>query len=305
MDIQYFTADAFSNKPFQGAQIAVVPAATALSGEQTQILAAEFNLSETVFVTSIENNQRLQLRAFSPREEVTVIGHPLIAAAHVVVSAGELSLADGTHDLEISSGGETTELSVIIENGAVSRAQYRLTVTPRVDRFVPSRSELASILTLDVDELDSVKDFRPLLVAAPQPYLVLALKDHLAVKRARFDFHSWSHSTAPSMLAQEILLVANQAEDPAANFHARLLGPAIGVNEDPPVGSAIPALAAWLCDHEHIRRGTYPLMVERGSQNTRHSLLQVEIDNQGKEHLQMRIGGNATLVSEGRIRLPQ
>lgn len=305
MDIQFYTADAFSNEPFQGAQIAVVPAAAALSGQQMQVLAAEFNLSETVFVTSIENNQRLQLRAFSPREEVAVIGHPLIAAAHVVVFAGELSLQDGIHDLEVCAGGETTELSVVIENGVVSRAQYRLTVTPRVDRFVPSRSELASILSLDVDELDGVQEFRPLLVAAPQPYLVLALKDHQAVKRARFDFQSWSHSTAPSMLAQEILLVANHAQDPAANFHARLLGPSIGVNEDPPVGAAIPALAAWLCDHAHIRRGTYPLMVERGSQDTRRSLLQVEIDNQGKEHLQMRIGGSATLVSEGRIRLPK
>ena len=305
MDIQFYTADAFSSEPFQGAQIAVVPAATALSVQQMQVLAAEFNLSETVFVTSIENNQRLHLRAFSPREEVKVVGHPLIAAAHVVASTGELSLSDGTHDLEVCSGGETTELSVVIENGTVSRAQYRLTVTPRVDRFVPSRSELASILSLDVDELDGVQEFRPLLVAAPQPYLVLALKDHLAVKRARFDFNSWSLSSAPSMLAQEILLVANHAENLVADFHARLLGPGIGVNEDPPVGAAIPALAAWLCDHEHIRRGTYPLMVERGSQDSRRSLLQVEIDNQGKEHLQMRIGGNATLVSEGRIRLPE
>ena len=304
MDIQFFTADAFTNEPFQGAQIAVLPQAGDLKSEQMQQIAAEFNLSETVFVSSVEQNRRLHVRAFSPREEVTVVGHPLIAAAHVVVEAGVVSLEDGTHDLEFCSGDQTIEMSVVIEKGVVNRAQYRLVVTPRVDRFVPSRSELATILSLEVDDLDGVHDLRPLLVAAAQPYLVLAVKDFQTVQRARFDFNNWSHSSAPSMLAQEILLVANHAQDPTASFHARLLGPAIGINDDPPVGAAIPALAAWLCDHDHIRRGTYPFTVERGSRSTRHSLLQIEVDNQGKETLQMRIGGSAALVSEGRMRRP-
>ena len=304
MDIQYFTADAFTDEPFQGAQIAVVPAAAKLTSRQMQTLATEFNLSETVFVSAVEQNERIHLRAFTPREEVTVIGHPLIAAAQVLVAAGELSLGNGVHDLEVHNGEQIIALSLVIEKDAVSRAQYRLAVSPRVDRFVPSRSELASILSLAVDDLDSVEDFRPLLVAAPQPYLVLAVKDHQTVQRARFDFNHWSNSSAPSMLAQEILLVANHAEHSAADFHARLLGPTIGVNEDPPVGAAIPALTAWLCAHDHIRRGTYPFTVERGSRLSRRSLLQVEMDNQGKEILQLRIGGNATLVSEGRIRLP-
>ena len=106
------------------------------------------------------------------------------------------------------------------------------------------------------------------------------------------------------MLAQEILLVSTECEDNEANFHARLVGPAIGVSEDPPVGSALAALACWLCEHDHIRQGTYPFGVERGSRLTRHSLLHVEMDNLGREQLPLRVSGNAAVVCRGSILLP-
>ena len=304
MQLSYFTADAFTTEAFQGAQIAVLPDAGKLTAAQMQTVATEFNLTETVFITAVDDSRRLHARAFSPREEVPVFGHPLIAAAHVAATSGVLNLQDGVHDLQVQCGELGSELAVTVTNGQPARAQYAVTVTPMVDRFVPARSELAAILSLSVDDLDAPDELRPLLVACPRPYLVLAVKNRDAVRRARFDFGSWSNSSAPSMLAQEILLVATDAEEASANFHARLVGPEIGVNEDPPVGAALPALAAWLCDHDHVRRGTYPFMVERGSRATRHSLLHVEMDNQGKETLQLRIGGSAVLVCEGRITLP-
>jgi len=304
MQLSYFTADAFTSEAFQGAQIAVLPDAGELTGAQMQTIATEFNLTETVFITAVENSQQLFARAFSPREEVPVFGHPLIAAAHVAAGSGLLDLANGTHDLQVQCGEQSSGLAITMNKGQPERVQYAVTVTPRVDRFVPTRSELAAILSLSVDDLDAPDELRPLLVACPRPYLVLAVKNRDAARRARFDFGNWSNSSAPSMLAQEILIVATDAEEGTANFYARLVGPEIGVNEDPPVGAALPALAAWLCDHDHIRRGTYPFAVERGSRSTRHSLLHVEMDNQGKETLQLRIGGSAVLVCEGRITLP-
>lgn len=304
MQLAYYTADAFTNETFQGAQIAVLPESGDLDTVQMQNIAAEFNLSETVFITAVEESQKIYARAFSPRAEVPVFGHPLVAAAHVAAASGLLSLPDGTHDLEINCNEEAIELAIKVENGLPQQVQYAVSVCPRVDRFVPTRSELAAILNLSVDDLEAPDNLRPLLVACPRPYLVLALKNRQAVRRAKFDFGSWSDSSAPSMLAQEILLVATDAQEQTADFHGRLVGPEIGVNEDPPVGAALPALAAWLCEHDHIRSGTYPFAVERGSRDTRHSLLHVEMDNLGKESLRLRIGGSAVVVCEGRITLP-
>ncbi|MEL0083528.1 MAG: PhzF family phenazine biosynthesis isomerase [Gammaproteobacteria bacterium] len=304
MELAYFTADAFTSEVFHGAQIAVVTDAGSLTGLQMQSIAAEFNLNDTVFVTGIDPGRGFQARAFSPRQEVTILGPALIATAHVLAAAGRLELPEGITDLRVDCGQQSSDLAITLENGQPTLARYAQTVTPRVDRFVPPQSELSALLSLSVDDLSAPDGLRPLLVACPRPYLVLAAKNRDAARRARFDFASWSSSSAPAMLAQEILLVATDTEDSAAHFYARLLGPEIGVNDDPPVGAALPALAAWLCAHDHVRRGTYPFAVERGSRATRHSLLQVEMDNQGKETLQMRIGGGATLVCEGRINLP-
>jgi len=51
MKIKYYTVDVFTKQAFSGDQIAVVPNATSLKPKQMQLIAQEFNLSETVFVT--------------------------------------------------------------------------------------------------------------------------------------------------------------------------------------------------------------------------------------------------------------
>ena len=47
---RFHTLDVFTDTPFGGNPLAVVLDADDLSGESMQIIAAEFNLSETVFV---------------------------------------------------------------------------------------------------------------------------------------------------------------------------------------------------------------------------------------------------------------
>jgi 16S rRNA G1207 methylase RsmC len=50
LDYTFYTADVFTNRSFQGAQIAVFPEAKGLNTHAMQQLANELNLSETVFV---------------------------------------------------------------------------------------------------------------------------------------------------------------------------------------------------------------------------------------------------------------
>ena len=49
MQFKYYIADVFTDKPFNGAQIAVFPCADGLDQAQMQLLARELNLSETAF----------------------------------------------------------------------------------------------------------------------------------------------------------------------------------------------------------------------------------------------------------------
>ena len=50
MRLEFVTVDVFTDRPFGGNQLAVIPQAEGLSIEQMQAIAGEFNLSETTFV---------------------------------------------------------------------------------------------------------------------------------------------------------------------------------------------------------------------------------------------------------------
>jgi trans-2,3-dihydro-3-hydroxyanthranilate isomerase len=96
-------------------------------------------------------------------------------------------------------------------------------------------------------------------------------------------------------------LFSQHTETPGSDFHLRLLGPQIGVNDNPPIGSAIPAFAAYLCSHPHIKKGTYSFVAERGLKQQRQSLLNIELDNKPGDELTLRVGGSAVLVCEGKL----
>jgi len=106
-------------------------------------------------------------------------------------------------------------------------------------------------------------------------------------------------------MAKEILLFSTQSDVDYSNFHARLLGPDIGIHDDPPIGSAMSAFGGYLCDHDHIKQGTHTFVIDRGSVEKRKSILNIEMDNKKAEMLTIRVGGPAVMVSEGIISVPE
>jgi trans-2,3-dihydro-3-hydroxyanthranilate isomerase len=156
---------------------------------------------------------------------------------------------------------------------------------------------------LQIADIDH-KKYSPRLVSCGFPYLVVPVWHYQSVRKARFNYKSWSQSAAPQTAAQEILLFAPKSPEPDADFHARLLGPNIAIYADPPVGSAMPAFCSYLCSFEHTRKGTHAFAVERGEQTSRRSLIQLEMDHKQQEKLTVRVGGRAVLFAEGTVELP-
>ncbi len=75
----------------------------------------------------------------------------------------------------------------------------------------------------------------------------------------------------------------------------------IGIHDDPPVGTTMPAFAAYLCSFDITQKGTHVFSVDRGDAETRRSVLNLEMDNKGKELLTLRTGGTAVMFAEGKI----
>lgn len=303
MSQQYFIADVFTDKAFSGAQIAVFPQAESMDEDRMQLLARELNLTETVFVTKSDSAEvDYQMRIFTPLTEVKFAGHPIIATAYALVECGEIDTAQDAVKLIMRQPSGDVEVNITLQDGKVSLVQFSQKVSSVIDRFTPSDSELAEFLGLEVNDLDH-KKYSTRLVSAGFPYLVVPVWRYESVRKAKFNFAAWSQSAAPQTAAQEILLFAPKSPYQDANFNARLLGPNIGPNDDPPVGTAMPAFASYLCSFDFTQLGTHTFAVDRGDLHNRRSVINIEMDHKAQSDLNLRIGGGAVLVAEGKMLL--
>ena len=85
MRLEFVTVDVFTDRPFGGNQLAVIPQAESLSIEQMQAIAGEFNLSETTFVLPAQDPAHTaEVRIFTTKFEMPFAGHPNVGTAFVV-----------------------------------------------------------------------------------------------------------------------------------------------------------------------------------------------------------------------------
>ena len=304
MKYKYFIADVFTKQIFNGAQIAVFPYADGLSTLQMQRVARELNLTETVFVFHHSADAiKRQMRIFTPKQEIDFSGHPVIATAFVLSYCGDIVLSEKYTPVIFEQNVGPITANITNDNGSPSFIQFTRKVSPIVDRYAPPNGEIASFLSIPEAQIDH-KKFNTRLVSCGFPYLIVPVYNYDTVRNARFNFQAWSQSIAPQTAAQEILLFSSKTRSQDADFNARLVGPAIGLHDDPPVGTAMPAFAAYLCSFEHLQKGTYTFAVDRGDAQHRRSLINLEMDHKGEDTLTIRIGGEAVMVAEGVMTIP-
>ncbi|CAG1770662.1 trans-2,3-dihydro-3-hydroxyanthranilate isomerase [uncultured bacterium] len=304
MKYAYYVADVFTKTVFSGAQIAVFPHAEGLTKPQMQLIARELNLSETVFVFDGEESTRRVMRIFTPLTELDFAGHPIIAAAFVLGISGALPLTKAITSLVFEQNAGNVEVNVSAREGKPVFVQFTRKTEAIIDRFSPSDEELAAMLSLPVSALDH-KKYAPRLVSCGLPYLVVPVWQYESVRAARFNYTAWTESSAPQTAAQEVLLFAPKTPYPDADFNVRLLGSRIGLYQDPPVGNAMPAFAHYLCSFDFMQKGTYTFSVDRGDIQNRRSVLQLEMDHKDESSLSIRVGGEAVLVAEGMMTVPE
>ncbi|MBL4821112.1 MAG: PhzF family phenazine biosynthesis protein [Gammaproteobacteria bacterium] len=304
MNQTYYIVDVFTDRVFNGAQIGVFPEADALNAKQMQLLARELNLSDTVFILKSENSEcDFKLKVYSPISERNFVGHATIAAAYVLGKYSYVELKQ-THT-EVTLEQDDNLIDVIITNKPDDELfiQFNRKMHPVIDRYVPDNKDLAAALSLDEGDIASAR-YNTLLVACDLPYLIVPLRSFDAVRRAVFNMKQWSTSVAPVSPANELLLFSTKSDLNGSNFHGRLVGPRIGIDEDPPIGSSMPAFAGYLSAHEHIREGTHSFVIDRGTLEQRKSVLSVELVNREGRENEIRVGGPAVLVAEGKISIP-
>jgi len=150
MRLAYHVFDVFTHQRFAGNPLAVVLDADALLPARMQIIAREFNLSETVFVLKPDNPAHsARVRIFTPVTELPFAGHPTVGAAALLAllkSPVPSSNADALIVLEEEVG--PVRVGVRLRAGAAPFAEFDAPRLPQESGALPAADRLAAALGL-------------------------------------------------------------------------------------------------------------------------------------------------------------
>ena len=298
----FHTLDVFTDRIFGGNPLAVLPEAEGLSEAQMQRAAAEFNLSETVFVLPPERGGTRRARIFTPRKELPFAGHPTLGTAVLLASLGVVKPRDGAATVVLEEGVGNVPVTVRFEAGRPVFGKLTAAQSPQVGPPPPSRADLAAALSVEPDDILG-GTHEPAAVSCGVPFLFVALRDRAAVARSRIEASAWERALSGHW-APEPYIYSMEAGQPGAQIHARLFAPRYGISEDPATGSAAVALGALLALRDPRADADLGWTIEQGVEIGRPSLLHAEAEKRGGAVTAARVGGSAVHVMEGWMEIP-
>ena len=298
MTYSYHTADVFTDTPFGGNQLAVLPDAAGLTDEQMLAITREFNLSETVFVFPPDDPKNTcRLRIYAPSGELPFAGHPTVGTAYVLAQTGEITLTGEETRIIFEEGVGPVPVLIRASAGKPVFTQLSAAKIPERRPASIDAAGLAEVLSLDPSDIRSDEPFVPEAVSVGLPFLFVPLRTIDALGRARVREDVWERSLKKSW-APDIYLFVETGD---GVVRSRMFGPKVGVSEDPATGSAAAGFGGYLAARSSKRDGTLKTLIHQGVEMGRPSRLEVETDVVGGEVKAVRVGGASVLVSSGEL----
>jgi trans-2,3-dihydro-3-hydroxyanthranilate isomerase len=305
MKARYLTLDVFTDRPFGGNQLAVLPDAAGIPERHLLDIAREFNFSETTFVfPPADSRNTRRVRIFTPGGEIPFAGHPTVGTAHALAAIGDIALPGGEARVLFEEGVGIVPVTVRAgSDGRPAFAQLTTAIVPQP--LEPPRPEppvLAATLSLRTEDL-VLGDWAPVPVTSGIPFLFVPVRSRDAVRRARVRMDLWD-SWLRGSPSSEIMVFAMDAEHAGHDVRARVFVPGLNIPEDPATGSACASLGRYLADRDPRRDGTLRWTVEQGFEMGRPSLIEVEVEKEAGAVTTVRVGGASVMMGEGELNVP-
>jgi|tagenome__1003787_1003787.scaffolds.fasta_scaffold20773606_2 trans-2,3-dihydro-3-hydroxyanthranilate isomerase len=283
---RFFIADVFTDQPFTGNQLGVLPDAAGLSTRAMQAIAREFNFAESTFILPPSSPAfAAKVRIFTPNTEMPFAGHPTIGTAAVLAHLKRVKVP-GTALLEENIGPVPVEITA---DGA------RLVVERPVEvpAELPPREVVAAALTLAPAAVEQAW-----FANSGVRFCYARLKDRAAVDEAVLDRAAWRKHFAKAW-ASSLYFYAGEE-----SLYARMFAPLLGVEEDPATGSAAVAMAGVLGERLGARNGTFTWRIDQGVAMGRPSRLEAIAEKRDGKVVRIKVGGKTVIGAEGTIEVP-
>jgi trans-2,3-dihydro-3-hydroxyanthranilate isomerase len=299
MQLAFHILDVFTAQRFSGNPLAVVLDADALDGARMQVIAREFNLSETVFVLKPENKAHsARVRIFTPAAELPFAGHPTVGTG-VLLAQLRSPTADESGDalvvLEEKIG--VVRVGVRLRAGSAPFGEFDAPRLPTESGDPPPVDRAAAALGLIPSEI-GFENHRPTRYSAGNIFAFVPIAGLEAMAKARMATAHWDAAFKGGTGA---FLYCRETSHTTSSFHARMFAPAMGVPEDPATGSAAAAFAGIIHRFDEVTDGVHKRIIEQGYEMGRPSQIELSLTVAASKLASVRIGGHAVRVAEGSI----
>ncbi len=292
MTVSFVTLDVFTDRPFGGNPLAVIPDGRGLSTEKMQTTAREFNLSETTFVLPAEDPDAThKVRIFTPKAELDFAGHPTIGTAIALAEADKKDSAD----FAFEEGVGVVSVKVRPNGRGGLEAELSVAKLPEQMESTVAADKWAELLGLDTEDIYGATN--PALWSCGAPFTYVPLTSLDALARASIEAGAWkTHLSADPSAG--VFVFTNTAEN---TIQARMFAPAQGIAEDPATGSAVAALAGWLMAHDPRPDGKAHWTIDQGIEMGRPSHLELDVEIESGRISAVRVRGSAVVISRGTL----
>jgi PhzF family phenazine biosynthesis protein len=296
--LRFTKLDVFTSTPFVGNPLAIVhvPKTVELSRTEKQLIAREFNLSETVFhhvqdAVSVSATSPVVIDIFTTTEELSFAGHPTVGSGFYLLSRSPqlqtITLRTKAGDIPVVRGAGGVRLQVPID----FKVHDPLSI-PSVKQLQPQLNDADYVNGLDGAEACAsvVKGMTFLLVAIASEDALARLQPYptrLIIPDMQTTLGAWGVGFAGVYLFHE---------RPDGSVRVRMFD---GTIEDPATGSAASTLGGWLA----LRRGPgiHTIELEQGIEMGRRSDIKVIVSVGEGEIERIELEGAAVQVMEGTV----
>lgn len=305
--LDFHTVDVFTQTPFTGNPLAIVEQADELTDSQMQILAREFNLSETIFIQRpAQAIHTARVRIFLPLKEIPFAGHPTIGCAIFIAQKIYGDIEDFETEITLEELAGLVPVQVARKNGHVS-AQFTAPIVPYRAEPVADKAPLnldahtsAKAYGLNVDDIE-LEGCGPMAHSGGPSFLFIPVKSREALSRARAaeplctDLPQAFGSTGAYVYYLDSL---------TSQAHARMFAPAAGIPEDAATGSASAIFASQLKLDNKLKEGSNRFELFQGYDMGRPSQLQLDVDMIDDSIKTVKISGSSISISSGAVCVP-
>jgi trans-2,3-dihydro-3-hydroxyanthranilate isomerase len=317
--MRYLHLDVFTDRPFEGNQLAVFPEPGGVSPELMLAIAREMNFSECTFIFPPERGGDVRMRIFTPGSELPMAGHPTIGSTFALAHEGVIAPGRDRFVFELGVGPTPVELDWgghgggppeggHYRGGGRRHAGQQLSFAwmtqplPAFGATVDDRAALSAALSLDPPDL---LDGPVQVVSCGVPFLFVPVATRGAVDAVSVDRRAFARVLRDAGLDELPSFFFTPDRAGAAGdetVYSRMLAPGFGIAEDPATGGASGPLGCYLLRHGFVdadRAGA--ILSLQGAAMQRPSRIHIAIDSEGDAITRVRVGGKAVMVGRGEI----